>query len=47
MGRGKHKPWSYGLKKAAYKTRKAQPNYPRGGFGIAKPPYAKPKRKSD
>lgn len=44
MGRGKHKPWSHGSKREAYKERAARPGYPRGGYGIPHKPYAKPKR---
>ena len=45
MGRGKHKPYSYRDKKSAYKGRKAKPNYPKGGYGEARSPYAGTKRK--
>ena len=44
MGRGKHKPYSYTAKREAYKGRRARPGYPKGGYGEARPPYARPKR---
>ena len=44
MGRGKHKPFSYREKRQAYKARRLQPGYPKGGFNKARGPYAKPKR---
>lgn len=44
MGRGKHKNWSHSKKREAYKARRAKPDYPKGGYGVARPPYAPPKR---
>jgi len=45
MGRRKHKNWSSGEKRKAYLARRAKPDYPKGGYGGAHPPYAKAKRK--
>ena len=44
MGRGKHKNWSHSEKKKAYKERSSKKGYPKGGYGKARPPYAKEKR---
>lgn len=44
MGRRKHKNWSGGSKREAYKGRRSRSDYPKGGYGIARPPYARPKR---
>lgn len=44
MGRRKHKPWTAGAKREAYKARRAKPDYPRGGFGGSHVPYGKSKR---
>ena len=41
MGRRKHKPWTARAKREAYKIRRAKPDYPKGGFGVAHNPYGK------
>lgn len=45
MARGKHKNWSHSIKREKYKERSRKPDYPRGGYGIAREQYAPAKRK--
>ena len=39
MGRGQHKNKSHSEKRKAYNERKKSANYPKGGYGKARPPY--------
>ena len=45
MGRGKHKNKSHSEKRKAYLTRRARPDYPKGGYGGSHIPYANIERK--